>query len=548
MAEVSYQQQVVREAPEIEAYKLGLLEEARNLYGAPLDLPAYEVAGQAPGQIQAADLLRQGIGAYEPYMQAGSQALTQGQTLAQQGAQLAGGINVQPQFQAAQSALGRGLGAADVLGGYAQTAGQGLQDVMGGIAGIEQARRGLPSYMQGDLGTSQALLGEATRGTRAAGPSDFSQQAGLLLGSQGTAASAAQRAEMAAQTPGLQTLSFTQPGMAGAYMSPYMQSVVDIQQREAQRQADIARTQRAGQAVSAGAFGGSRQAVLEAEAARNLAQQKSDIQAMGMQQAYQQAQQQFNTEQQARLGAASTQAGLGMQAAAQRFQQAGFDANTAMQLAQLQQTRQQQGMQQAAQLQGIAGLYGQQGMQQAQLGQAGTQLAGQLAGQQAQLGMMPAQIAQTQAGILGQQAGLYGQLGQGIAGLSSQQAGIDLQRAAQLQQAGQGIGALGMQQASLGQAVQQAGQADVSALMGVGAMEQANAQAQLDAMRATQMQDVMAPYQQLGFVADIYKGAPSSQSALIASSQPSASPFQTAAGLGIAGLSAAAGAKKVGLF
>jgi hypothetical protein len=323
--------------------------------------------------------------------------------------------------------------------------------------------------MQGDIRTSQALLGEAARGTRAASG------------------------------------SFTAPTTAQSYMSPYIQAVVDIQQREAQRQADIARTQRAGQAVSAGAFGGSRQAVMEAEAARNLAQQKADIQAMGLQQAYQQGQQQFNVEQ---------------QAAAQR----------------------------AAQMQGIAGTYGQLGLQQAQLGQAGTQLAGQLAGQQAQLGLMPAQLAQTQAGILGQQAGLYGQLGQGIAGLSAQQAGIDLQRAAQLQQAGQGIGSLGMQQASLGQAMQQSGQSDVSALMGVGAMEQANAQAQLDAMRATQMQDVMAPYQQLGFVADIYKGAPSSQSSLIATSQPSASPFQTAAGLGIAGLSAAAGAKKVGLF
>jgi len=55
------------------------------------------------------------------------------------------------------------------------------------------------------------------------------------------------------------------------FMSPYMQNVVDIQQREAQRQADIAGTQRAGQAVRSGAFGGSRAGLMEAEAARNLA-------------------------------------------------------------------------------------------------------------------------------------------------------------------------------------------------------------------------------------------------------------------------------------
>ena len=99
---------------------------------------------------------------------------------------------------------------------------------------------------------------------------------------------------------------------AGQYMDPYMQNVVDIQQREAQRQADIAGTQRGAQAVKSGAFGGSRQAIENAEAARNLAMQKGDIQARGLQDAYSRAQQQFNTEQ--ALGESSRQygAGLGM--------------------------------------------------------------------------------------------------------------------------------------------------------------------------------------------------------------------------------------------
>ena len=99
---------------------------------------------------------------------------------------------------------------------------------------------------------------------------------------------------------------------AGQYMDPYMQNVVDIQQREAQRQADIAGTQRGANAVKSGAFGGSRQAIMDAEAARNLATQKGDIQARGLQDAYSRAQQQFNTEQ--ALGEASRQygAGLGM--------------------------------------------------------------------------------------------------------------------------------------------------------------------------------------------------------------------------------------------
>ncbi len=107
---------------------------------------------------------------------------------------------------------------------------------------------------------------------------------------------------------------------AQQYMSPYMQNVVDIQQREAQRTADIAGTQRAGQATQQGAFGGGRQAIMEAEAARNLATQKGDIQAQGLQSSYQQAQAQFNADQARRmqaqqLGEQSKQygAGLGLQ-------------------------------------------------------------------------------------------------------------------------------------------------------------------------------------------------------------------------------------------
>jgi len=92
------------------------------------------------------------------------------------------------------------------------------------------------------------------------------------------------------------TASFTTPGLAGLYMSPYAQNVIDIQQREAQRQADIANQQLKAQAVGRGAYGGSRQAIMEAEAARNLAQQKADIQQKGQQAAFEQAQNLYGTE------------------------------------------------------------------------------------------------------------------------------------------------------------------------------------------------------------------------------------------------------------
>ncbi len=108
------------------------------------------------------------------------------------------------------------------------------------------------------------------------------------------------------------TSSFTQPGTAADYMNPYMQNVVDVQQREARRASDIQSQKDAAAAVGQGAFGGSRSALVEAERQRNLGTQLGDIQATGQQAAYQQAQQQFNQEQQARLQAAlaNQQAGL----------------------------------------------------------------------------------------------------------------------------------------------------------------------------------------------------------------------------------------------
>jgi hypothetical protein len=94
----------------------------------------------------------------------------------------------------------------------------------------------------------------------------------------------------------------------GQYMSPYMDAVVQRQMESAQRQADIAGTQRGAQAVRAGAFGGSRQAVENAEAARALASQKGEIQAQGLQSAYDRATDMYGREQ--ALAEQSRQAGL----------------------------------------------------------------------------------------------------------------------------------------------------------------------------------------------------------------------------------------------
>ena len=167
------------------------------------------------------------------------------------------------------------------------------------------------------------------------------------------------------------------------YMNPYMQNVVDIQQREAQRQADIMGTQRAGQAVKAGAFGGSRAGVMEAEAARNLATQKGDIQAQGQNAAFQNAQQQFNTQQQRDLQAQMANQGAGLQTQQLGEQSKQYGAGLGM-----------QGLQTGLQAAG-------------QLGQLGQTQYGQQVGNIGLQNQMGAQQQAQQQGILNQQVQNY---------------------------------------------------------------------------------------------------------------------------------------------
>ena len=187
------------------------------------------------------------------------------------------------------------------------------------------------------------------------------------------------------------TQSFTQPGSAEAYMSPFMQNVVDKQTREAERQAGLAAKQERAQSIQRGAFGGGRTAVREAAAARDLAQLKSDIYGTGQQASFQNAQQQFNAEQQARMQAqlANQQAGLtvgGQNLAANLgVQQLGTQTGMQTALANLNNQQQAAAQNQAAQLQ-TQGLSAQQAMQAA----LANQQAGLTTGQQnlaAQLGV-----------------------------------------------------------------------------------------------------------------------------------------------------------------
>jgi hypothetical protein len=105
------------------------------------------------------------------------------------------------------------------------------------------------------------------------------------------------------------------------YMSPYMQQVVDIQKREAERQGDVAQQQLAAQAVGAGGFGGSRMAILEAEQNRNLQTQLGDIQARGTAAAYEDAQARLAAQRQRELAGSSQFMNLGTTAPQQQLKE-----------------------------------------------------------------------------------------------------------------------------------------------------------------------------------------------------------------------------------
>lgn len=91
--------------------------------------------------------------------------------------------------------------------------------------------------------------------------------------------------------------STTPTGPAAQYMNPYLQAVLAPQLEELRRQSAMTQAQQAGKAAQAGAFGGSRYGLLEAEGARNLLQEMNKTIGTGYANAYDKAMQQFNAEQ-----------------------------------------------------------------------------------------------------------------------------------------------------------------------------------------------------------------------------------------------------------
>jgi hypothetical protein len=171
------------------------------------------------------------------------------------------------------------------------TGGSGATGATGG-AGLPQdvSRTSTLSPWVGDyvtnaLGQGAALAAapyQAYQGPLTAGASNLQQQA-FAGGSE---------MAQAGYTPGQFTNTFTSD-VAKQYMNPYLQASLDPQLKELQRQSDIARLGDAGRLTKAGAYGGSRQAIMESEGRRNLLDKQQDVLGTGYKTAYDMAQQQY---------------------------------------------------------------------------------------------------------------------------------------------------------------------------------------------------------------------------------------------------------------
>ena len=326
---------------------------------------------------------------------------------------------------AGEEALLRGAGR---VGGVVGAGQQGLSQALAAGqaaasragAGIEDAARGIT----GQGGGAQTGAEEATRRAR-----EQTQMAGTDLRSAG-------QMGRAAALQGIAGLAGTgdqfDPAGIARFQDPFNQQVIEAQQEEIARLGEKQKQDARAQQIRAGAFGGSRGAIQEAEIGRNVLQQQAktgaELRSQGFQQAASQAQQAFEQAQARRQQAAQLTGSLGQAGAGTSLQAAGRAGELGLTAEQLAQRGALEG--------GQLGLSGQQGI-------------GSLLGQAGQFGMQAAEMGR---GVAGEQAALGMQGIQSEADLANRaaQMGISTQQlrsqlAQQAGQAGRDVAQMGMQ-------------------------------------------------------------------------------------------------------
>lgn len=191
----------------------------------------------------------------------------------------------------------------------AGTTGSTGTDIAGSLAGKESSLSSWAGpYVTEMLGRGEALASmpyQSYTGPLTAGSSALQQQ-----GWQGIANLNIPTTAQTTYTP----QSYTDTGVAQKYMSPYIQTALDPQIAEARRQAEIENLKNKAAATRAGAYGGSRQAIMESEGQRNLLQNLANITGQGYQKAYEAGAGQFNTEQNLLKGTTEANRAYGLQA------------------------------------------------------------------------------------------------------------------------------------------------------------------------------------------------------------------------------------------
>ena len=373
-------------------------------------------------------------------------------------------------MQAAQQAAQRAAVAEQAAYGY------GAQGQQSGLMGQQLGIQGGQYYggMGAGYGQQAAGLANPAMGYGAMGAGYGSQAANLANTALGYGQRASSIGEMAldAQNTGrgitAQSQRFadqqalagqnyarqmTDPYAVQQYMNPYQSAVTDVQLASAQRQADIAAQGRKAQAARAGAFGGSRQAIENAEANRALATQQDMIRAQGQQAAYEKAVQAMQYGSNLGLqGLSGAQSGLGTALQGGQLGLSGIGQALAGQQGAL------SGVGQAGSMYGL-------GMQGAQTGLQGVNAANQayqtgIQGAGMGLQGVDRQLAGTAQGMQGAQVGLQGvdrALASGQLALSGADRGL-AGTAQGMQGAQVGLQGVSGQQAGYGLANQAAGQ------------------------------------------------------------------------------------------
>jgi hypothetical protein len=381
------------------------------------------------------------------------------------------------------------------------------KNLQGQVAGLQAP---------GQFGTATNLAATSGLGSLQAGqytPGQFNVGALGNLGNVRDATAERVQAErmQAAQTgynPNLTTFQMQAPAQFGQqqteqYMSPYIRNVLDTQKREAIRDARQGQIVQDLGAARQGTYGGSRQLLAGLERERGLGQQLGDIEARGLQSAFENAQAQFERDRAA--GMTAQQQNLAAQLG---VQQLGTETGLRTALANLDAEQQSRVQNMAAENQ-MRGMNAENALraalanQQADIGVRGQNLQGAM--QTQQMGLDAQRMAE-QSRQFGSQ--------QGLAGL------------AQANQAGQTL-------ANIGSAQQQADLSRLGMQQGTAAQEQALEQQKRDLDYADFMREADNPYTQLQRYMGILSGVPQATTTTQTSTAPTPSIGQQLLGAGV---------------